>query len=284
MEYSSFKQIFNKQIIQKSKTDLLEILGSEKQNTFSPNYQGSLRIKILQNLLQSHEIRFGDAFETAIEEYFKLKGCELLPKRLFLDNGESLNLDQCFRYKNKIYFIEQKVRDDHDSTKKRGQIQNFEKKLDVMLKHYGESELVGIFYFIDPDLVKNKNYYITELAKMTADYKVETHIFYGKPLFDFLGMTDVWIETLEYLAEWKKEIPDLPEINFDLDAEQTFEEIKDLKPLVYRKLFENEELFEQIVLTLFPERKVLRLLVAHFKSKNTSIYQTLTESLIQRIK
>ena len=28
------------------------------------------------------------------------------------------------------YFVEQKVRDDHDSTKKRGQISNFEKKLD----------------------------------------------------------------------------------------------------------------------------------------------------------
>ena len=204
-------------------------------------------------------------------------------KRLFLENGEVLNLDQCFRYKNKIYFIEQKVRDDHDSTKKRGQIQNFEKKLDIMLRHYGETDLVGIFYFIDPDLVKNKSYYVVELAKMTADYNVETQIFYGKPLFDYLEMADVWDETLQYLAEWKKEIPDLPEINFDLEAEQTFEEIKDLKPLVYRKLLENEELFQQIVLTLFPEKKVLKLLLSYFESKDSTIYKTLSEKLKQRI-
>ncbi|XP_075704329.1 enoyl-[acyl-carrier-protein] reductase [NADH] 1-like [Rhinoderma darwinii] len=93
------------------------------------------------------------------------------------------------------------------------------------------------------------------------------------------GMTDVWDETLQYLAEWKKEIPDLPEINFDIEAEQTFEEIKDLKPLVYRKIFENEELFQQIVLTIFPEKKVLKLLLNYFESKETSIYKTLSEKL-----
>lgn len=283
MNYLSFNLIFNKHIVQKSKSDLLEKICYEKANNFLPNYKGELKIKILQNLLQSHEIRFGDAFGTAIEEYFILKGCELLLKRLFLENGEVLNLDQCFRYKNKIYFIEQKVRDDHDSTKKRGQIQNFEKKLDIMLRHYGETDLVGIFYFIDPDLVKNKSYYVVELAKMTADYNVETQIFYGKPLFDYLEMADVWDETLQYLAEWKKEIPDLPEINFDLEAEQTFEEIKDLKPLVYRKLLENEELFQQIVLTLFPEKKVLKLLLSYFESKDSTIYKTLSEKLKQRI-
>lgn len=158
---------------------------------------------ILQNLLQSHEIRFGDAFENVIEEYLKIKGCTILPKRFTNDNGDILNIDQCFKKGDKIYFVEQKVRDDHDSTKKRGQIQNFEKKLDVMLNEYGEKDLVGVFYFIDPDLVKNKNFYSDELNKMTNDYNVETHIFYGKALFDYLGYSDIWKEILEYLAIWK---------------------------------------------------------------------------------
>ncbi len=224
-------------------------------------------------------------FEKVMEEYFKLKGCEILPKRLYLDNGEMLNLDQCFRYKNKTYFIEQKVRDDHNSTKKTWTNPKLlkKKKLNVMLKNYAENELIGIFYFIDPDLVKNKNYYVAELTKMTTDYGVETHIFYGKPLFDFLYMTDVWEEVLKYLSEWKKEIPDLPEINFDLDANQTFAEIKDLKPLVFRKLFENEKLFQQIVLTIFPEKKVLKLLINHFEKQDLSIYKALNEKLKNRI-
>lgn len=62
----------------------------------------------------------------------------ILDKRLTNTNGDVLNIDQCFKRGNKVYFIEQKIRDDHDSTKKRGQIQNFEKKLDIMLIKYGE--------------------------------------------------------------------------------------------------------------------------------------------------
>ena len=129
MEYIKFKKIFNETIFEKSKVDLLI-----KVAEYPVRYVGLFRptkpqAKILQNLLQSHEIRFGDAFEKVIEEYFNLKGCTLLPKRYVLDNDDVLSIDQCFKYKNKVYFIEQKVRDDHDSTKKRGQIQNFEKKL-----------------------------------------------------------------------------------------------------------------------------------------------------------
>ncbi|HQB22762.1 MAG TPA: hypothetical protein PLW23_10300 [Bacteroidales bacterium] len=283
MEYNLFKQIFNETIFEKSKADLLEKISGSPSRYIGLFRPTKPKAKILQNLLQSHEIRFGDAFEHAIEKYLQIKGCELLPKRFTNGDGDVLNIDQCFRKDNKVYFIEQKVRDDHDSTKKRGQILNFEKKLDIMLTNYKEEELIGVFYFIDPDLVKNKNFYVAELSKMTNDYNVETQIFYGKPLFDYLGYTDIWEEVLTYLVEWKKEIPDLPEINFDLDAQHTFEEIKDLKPLVFRKLFENEEIFKEIVLTLFPERTTLNLLYQYFSTKHETIYKTLANNLSKRI-
>lgn len=241
------------------------------------------RAKILQNLLQSHEIRFGGAFEIVIEEYLQIKGCEILPKRFVTTNNDILSIDQCFRYKGKVYFIEQKIRDDHDSTKKRGQIQNFEKKLDVMLTQFGENELVGIVYFIDPDLAKNKNFYRAELQKMSQDYNVETQIFYGKHIFDCLEMSDVWQEILTYLEVWRKEIPDLPEINFDLNAYHTFEEIKNLKPPIFRKILSNDQIFEQIVPTLFPEKNTLKLLLTYFESKETTIYKNLANMLKQRI-
>lgn len=284
MDYNQFKQIFNETIFEKSKADLLEKIASSPTRYIGLFRPTKPKAKILQNLLQSHEIRFGDAFEHAIEKYLQLKGCEILQKRFTNNAGDTLNIDQCFRRGNKVYFIEQKVRDDHDSTKKRGQIENFEKKLDVMLTKYQEHELVGIFYFIDPDLVKNKNFYIDELNKMTKDYNVETQIFYGKPLFDYLDYTDIWEEILQYLEIWKKEIPDLPEINFDLDAKHTFEEIKDLKPLVFRKLLENEEIFREIILTLFPERATLKLLYEYYSKKKETIYKTIAYNLSKRLK
>jgi len=283
MEYNLFKQIFNETIFEKSKADLLEKIASSPSRYIGLFRPTKPKAKILQNLLQSHEIRFGDAFEHTIEKYLQIKGCEILPKKYTNGDGEVLNIDQCFRKDGKVYFIEQKVRDDHDSTKKRGQILNFEKKLDIMLLKYAEEELIGIFYFIDPELVKNKNFYIAELSKMTKDYNVETKIFYGKPLFEYLGYSDIWDEILEYLVEWKKEIPDLPEINFDLDAQHTFEEIKDLKPLVFRKLLANDELFKEIIFTLFPQKKTLKLLHEYYSTKTETIYKTIAQNLEKRI-
>ena len=283
MQYKQFKQIFNETIFEKSKADLLEKIASNPSRYVGLFRPTKPKAKILQNLLQSHEIRFGDAFERAIEEYLRLKGCEILQKRYTLKNGDVLNIDQCFKNGDKVYFIEQKVRDDHDSTKKRGQIENFEKKLNLLLPLYPEKQLVGIFYFVDPDLVKNRNFYTAELEKMTKDYGVETHIFYGKPLFEYLGFSGVWEEILEHLQNWRKEIPDLPEINFDSEAQHTFEEIKDLKPLIFRKLLENNQIFEEIILTLFPKKTTLKLLLKYFSQKEGTIYKTITENLKSKL-
>lgn len=58
-----------------------------------------------------------------------------------------------------VYFIEQKIRDAHDSTKRHGQINNFEKKVTASLKAYKETELKCYTYSIDPILTKNKRFY-----------------------------------------------------------------------------------------------------------------------------
>ncbi len=283
MDYNIFKQVFNETIFERSKADLLTKIAEYPSRYIGLFRPTKPKAKILQNLLQSHEIRFGDAFEHIIEKYLAVKGCELLSKRYTNSDDEVLNIDQCFKKGDKVYFIEQKVRDDHDSTKKRGQIANFEKKLFVLQTMYPKNDVIGVFYFIDPELVKNRTYYSVELEKMERDYGAELKLFYGQPLFDYLGYTDIWQEILVYLERWKDEIPDFPEINFDLEAIHTFEEIKDLKPLVFRKLFDNEQIFEEILLTLFPEKKTLQLLRDEFVSKGTPIYKTLAEKIEARL-
>ena len=163
---------------------------------------------------------------------------------------------------------------------KKEQIQNFEKKLNVMISNCNERKLTGIFYFIDPDLQKNKNYYEDELTKLYKDYNVKTHLFYGKEMFSFFSFDDVWDEILKYLEKWKKELPDyLPKINFDINAQQAFNEIKNIKPHVYRKLFESEEIYYQIILTLFPQKKTLKILYNYFLSKDETIYKTLAKRI-----
>ncbi len=83
MRYKKFKGILNETIFEKSKARLIEKIAQ------SPNrYIGLFRptrpkAKILQNLLQSHEIRFGDAFEIIIEAYLREFGYEILEKNLW---------------------------------------------------------------------------------------------------------------------------------------------------------------------------------------------------------
>jgi hypothetical protein len=285
VSFNKFKAIFNEAIFEKSKADLIEKIAKYPMRYIGLFRPTKPKAKILQNLLQSHEIKFGDAFELLIEEYLKDLGFEILDEHFSSEDDDVLNVDQCFKKNNKVFFVEQKVRDDHDSSKKRGQIENFEKKLNAIINKYGEKNLVGIFYFIDPDLKKNKRYYLEQLEKMSKDYGVELHLLYGKELFEFLGGNGIWEQILKYLEEWKEDIPELPETNFDLEAEKSFEEIKDLEPFIYRKLLANDEIFNEIVLTLFPQKKTLKLLLEYFREKaaEKKVYSSLSTILQQRI-
>ncbi|GAA7825942.1 hypothetical protein JP0183_14990 [Helicobacter pylori] len=72
------------------------------------------KTKLLQNLLTSHEIKFGDAFEYLIGEYLKEHNFLPLSKEIpYYNKGkekmESLELDQFAKKDNTYYFIEQKM-------------------------------------------------------------------------------------------------------------------------------------------------------------------------------
>lgn len=233
INYNTFKKIFNEVIFESSKADLLQKVANYPNRYIGLFRPTKPKSKILQNLLQSHEIRFGDAFELIIEEYLKNTNFNILPKKFKLNNDNILNIDQCPNNENTIYYIEIKFKDNFNFKKSIRFINNFEQKLFALSKEYKGKKIVGIFYFIDPDLVKNKNYYLEELSKISKDYKIQTHLFYGESLFEFLKIPDVWKEIISHLEQWKKQVPELPEINFDIDAKNTFNEIKDLNPYIY---------------------------------------------------
>ncbi|EMH06880.1 hypothetical protein HMPREF1408_00216 [Helicobacter pylori GAM245Ai] len=129
---------------------------------------------------------------------------------------------------------------------------------------------------------KNQNYYKEELQKLSADYGVPLSLRYGKGLFESLNIPQVWDEVLTHLARWRETLPDLPSLNFDENPLESFREIKDLAPSVYRKLLDNDEIFN-LVLILFPEQKVLKMLMEYFRQQNKTIYQQLASKLAQKL-
>jgi hypothetical protein len=284
MNYEKFCAILNKHIFEGEKKELLRRIAEDPERfigLFRPTKPGA---KILQHLLQSHEIRMGDAFEDIIEQILRDIGFKILSKSIVNETGEQLSLDQYFTDGRIYYFIEQKVRDDHDSSKKRGQISNFEAKLEILHKKRGSS-LLGIMYFIDPDLIKNKNYYLQELKRLEGFYGVNLYLFYGKELFEFLQQPKIWDSMLLWLKQWKDSLPELPEINFDTTPKESFEEIKDLELRNWRKILENDKLWEEgIIKAVFREGTTLKLLLEFFKVQQSIPYRHLADVLTKRLK
>ena len=283
MEYKDVIAILNRHIFEGDKRSLLEKVASSPARYVGLFRPTKPKAKLLQNLLQSHEIRFGDAMESLIGTMLVDVGFSLLPKSLQTATGDSLSLDQHFTDGEMFFFMEQKVRDDHDSTKKRGQISNFETKLNLLYESYGD-QLVGMMYFIDPDLSKNKNYYTEEMNKLREFYGIELYLFYGREFFEYLGLSHLWDDLIEWLAQWKRELPDFPEINLDASPRESYEEIKDMKPLYWRKLLENDRLWNDgIVHVLFSNGTTLRLMLEYFSSKQAIVYQNLARLLQEKL-
>ena len=286
MNYREFCAILNKHIFEGEKKELLRKIAERPERfigLFRPTKPGA---KVLQHILQSHEIRFGDAMEELLSKLLQEWGFTVLPKIIIPDSTNpriKLDIDQYFTDGVAYYFIEQKVRDDHNSTKKRGQISNFEAKLEFLYRKH-RYNTKGIMYFIDPDLVKNKNYYIEELNKMEDTYGVELSLLYGGELFEYFGKFEVWETILEWLKQWKESLPELPEINFDVEAERSFIEIRDLEIRFWRRLLENEKLWEEgIMEAVFRDGITLKLLLDFFRRQPEAPYRRLASLLSQRL-
>lgn len=285
MKFEEFSEIFNKVIFEGSKRKFIEKLADSPERYISLFRPTKPKAKVLQNILQSQEILFGNAFEVCLNRYVELIGYKLLP-RYIQYNNKNLYIDLLFEKDENIYVSEIKIRDDHDSSKKSGQIENFEKKIDAVTSIYNGKKIFGILYFIDPSLNKNKRYYEEKMLEIKSDYLLQdARVLYGKEFFEFLNSSHVWDEIENHLTKWKKGLPDIPEINFDYEAEKSFEEIKDIEFYRFKKLFSKKLLEEdeyiQIFKIIFPHKKVLILLEEFFieKSKEEKKYEKVINQL-----
>lgn len=169
MEYKLFKKTMNEKVSDNEVGKILKRMGAAPSRFTGVFRLGSPVEKLMQNALTSKEIKLGNALEKIIADYLADGNLEPLPRRT--EDG-AYDFDQLFIEKEsgRILFIEQKVRDDHDSTKKKGQIQNFLEKKKVLTELYPDSEIVSAMWFIDDTVKKNQKYYL--------DF-VEGELFYG---------------------------------------------------------------------------------------------------------
>ncbi len=254
LEFEVFEEEIDKTIYGNTKSKLLNKIATSPDRYIGLFRTTSPKMKLMQNLTQSHEISFGDFVENIITMYFGLF-YKNLPKKANYKN-ELILFDQLFIYENTIYMIEQKIRDDHDSTKKRGQFVNFVKKIKYLQQEYPTNKISASMWFVDNSLMKNKRYYLNMMETEKAKLQVELNLFYGDELFIYLDQMSIWDEMITYLFEWKQKVDNDIDLNFEKDWEETKKEIYEfVSKGNWEKLLNNNKVVDQIFPILFPTER-----------------------------
>lgn len=207
IDYDEFSELVNKHI-KKGEDFYVNLLETIIDNP--TRYCGLFRLsnakmKLLQNVTQSMEIKFGDIIEELTFIYISKMGYHNLEKNIgYNDNNESFYVDQFFTDGISLYFVEMKIRDDHDSTKKRGQFLNFYKKINLIREKYPKNKIKAIMWFVDDSLFKNKNFYKEEIKKLEIQ-NCEIFLYYGDEFFETLKKgKQSWLEMTDLLMKYKE--------------------------------------------------------------------------------
>lgn len=263
MKYTDFKTKLQNRIFG---DDLnYEILETVLKNPH--RYIGLFRItnsktKLIQNITQSCEIKFGDFLEDVFTDYISEMGFINICKQIGEDGqGNTLNADQVFQKDEIIYLIEQKVRDDHDSTKKRGQYSNFIKKIKCLKKNYPNHKIIASMWFTDNSLRKNRRFYLEQMNNNT-DNELIMNLFYGDDIFTHLfNRLDVWEELISYLRQSKKErsneILSVPDFDSSDEIRKALLLIQKNNPSLIRKLLSDKIEYIELRKEFFPSGKNL---------------------------
>ncbi len=269
ISYEHFKKVFDDRIFSNSKADLVNKLATDPDRFVGIYRSTSPQEKIAQNLSQSHEIRFGDAFEQIIQDVLLQVGFSKLDKRIQDSAGNTLSIDQLVRASDgEVIFIEQKVRDDHDSTKKKGQAENFRLKILALQSLYRKDLKRAFVFFIDPSRKKNKNFYVQKATEFEVETGVECFVFYGADLFEQIGMGTEWNILLEHLTRWRSELEPLPSVNFDENPSDSAVEILiNVSKSRLKKLFADDRIVKEILPVIFPTKDTLKILLQEYESQ-----------------
>lgn len=157
--------------------------------------------------------------------------------------------------------VQQKIRDNYSSTKKIRQYDNFKKKMNYLINKYPNNKVIGIMWFIDDSLKKNKKYYTSIMEKDTF---YNSYLFYGKEFFNYLDKINIWNEFIEYMMKWKIEETYNIELNFEKNWDETKKELlENIQKSKWKKIIKNDELIKTVMPILFPTGKYKEILEIH---------------------
>lgn len=209
-----FEKYFGKEVIDEIFYKKIVLDKSYRETKFSAfgNFE-----KLLKTIMTSLEIKFGNY----LEDLFILICIQEAGLKEF--ESESKNIDLLLTNEdNRLYIGEIKKRDNHDSTKWKGQIMNLNDKYTTVKTEAEFSEVAPILFFIDDKYVKNKDKYGKEW-KEDDDLK----IVYGKKITEVITEinSDHWDMFIDHVEETKNKLAEMM-VNYTNASDEVKTELK----------------------------------------------------------
>ena len=267
MDVNQIERVYDNIVYGNILKKLINTLATNPKRFISPFSPIKSEEEIRTFLGHSSKIKVGNAYEIILKMLFESIGCELIEKKFSVNNKTKI-IDQLFKHYDSFIFIEQKMNDDHDSTKKEAIIKDFEEKIKHLIEKYGLN-IRAYLYFVT-DAVKNKNYYSAEIIKLREKYQIDISVLYGKELFVKENKVELWKLIDNFNKQRQK-----TKINIDFEGENYFLAIKDININIWLKILNNEEIVKEVLPLIFPSKEVdgvLNLLRLDFKAKYREFY------------
>lgn len=148
-------------------------------------------------MLQQEQIAFGTETEKVLSEVFSsIPYVKVLNSHVTFqkyDRKKSAIIDHVLELGNVILVLEQKLKDNHDSTKNTGQFDDLIEKMNAVKRAHPDKTVIPVMYFLTDTQKGAKKKFTTLLSQYGG------RVCYGKELFDvfFTDIADELWETLD---------------------------------------------------------------------------------------
>ncbi|MCS4487722.1 hypothetical protein [Streptococcus sciuri] len=226
---------------------------------------------------------FGNAIESVFREIIASNGWTIEKTSYNLDDyhlktprmnkKKKISVDQVFSNNINVIFIEQKIRDDHDTSKWEGQWNNFEYKLKVLTEVYKEKEVIGIMWMIDDNFERNKNSYLDKIERIDSLFQNKVFLIYGDDIDNTLnkldGQQNLYYQPLyHFLNNWHNESVKVPDLNFDKYTYDCLKVFQGLNEKQAVNFFTNKEVIEEVFPIIFPHMQAIKTYLFMLQNKD----------------
>lgn len=251
-------------------------------------HANSFQMGSLVSFGYSRNNSYGNAIEKVFSSIIKDNGWNIEPTKYKLEdydlhnlsisiprNKKSIAVDQVFSNDSYYVFIEQKIRDDHDTSKAPGQWANYELKFRILNEIIKHKTVIGIMWMIDDNFDRNKSFYSNDehMGKMQKEFPKQNFLLYGKQIDDKLnelsGNTkkDYFSVFDEFLKEWHSNAPKIPNLNFDQYSFKVSEAFDKMNKNKLESFFKNEQIIKEAFPILFPKLEAIRSYKKYLENK-----------------